>query len=515
MTTTAIATDPTGTRRIRPGLTLVLVCAAMFMLLLDMTIVTGALAAIQHDLRASLSSLQWVVDAYTLPVAGLLLTSATLGDRIGRRRLYLVGMAAFTVASAGCALVENMVMLNLVRAAQGVGAVLLFGVGLPLVAAAFPDARRRAGAIGAFGAIMAAATAVGPLIGGALVDGPGWRWIFLLNVPIGVAAWLVGRVVLVESRAARARAADWPGTALLSGALLALVLGLIESNTRGWGSFLVVGLVVLSAVLLAGFVARERVASAPMLDLSLLRRPAFVGPASIAFVGSATLIASTSYIALYFINTLGYTPFQGGLRFLPMTVTAFLAAPVAARLADRMPARWSMPASGALVALGLLLMTGLDGESSWTHLTAGFVVAGVGLGAMSALISQVAIAAVPAEQTGMATGTAHTFRQIGLAAGVAALGSVFAARITSSMTSGLSDLPLPAATRDQVVDAVGSGAGTAVAQHVPPLLGTPVAQAARDATAAGLNLVFVVGAVTATIVTVAAWLIMTLDRRTR
>ena len=515
MTTTAIAARPTGTPKTRPALTLVLVCAAMFMLLLDMTIVTGAMAAIQHDLNASLSSLQWVIDAYTLPVAGLLLTSATLGDRIGRRRFYLVGMAVFALASAGCALASNMLMLNLIRAAQGVGAVLLFGVGLPLIAAAFPDPRRRAGAIGAFGATMAAATAVGPLIGGALVDGPGWRWIFLINVPVGVAAALLGRVALVESRIERARAADWPGTALLSAALLALVLALIESNTQGWGSILVIGLTLGSVALLAGFVARERVAPAPMLDLSLLRRPAFLGPASVAFVGSATLIASTSYIALYFINTLGYSPFQGGLRFLPMTVAAFLAAPPAARLADRMPARWALPASGALVALGLFLMTGLDGSSSWTHLTVGFVLSGIGLGMGSALISQAAIAAVPVEQTGMATGTANTFRQIGLAAGVAALGSVFTARVGSSMTSGLNDLPLPAAAREQLIQAVASGTGSAVAQHVPTMLSTPVAYAARDATASGLNLVFVVGAVTATIITVAAWLMMTLDRRTR
>ena len=487
----------------------------MFMLLLDMTIVTAAMATIQHDLDASLSELQWVVDAYTLPVAALLLTSATLGDRIGRRRLYLVGMAVFTLASAGCALASDMLTLNVIRAVQGIGAVLLFGVGLPLIAAAFPDPKRRAGAIGAFGATLAAATAVGPLIGGALVDGPGWRWIFLINVPVGVAAWVVGRIVLVESRAARARAADWPGTALLSGALLALVLGLIESSSRRWGSVLVIGLMVVSGALLVGFVVRERVAPAPMLDLSLLRRPAFVGPALIAFVGSATLVASTSYIALYFINTLGYTPFQAGLRFLPMTVAAFLAAPPAARFADRIPARWSMPAAGALVAMGLFLMTGLDGASTWTHLTAGFVISGIGLGMSSALISQAAMAAVPVEQTGMATGTANTFRQIGLAAGVAALGSIFTARVSSSMTSGLSGLPLPTAGRDQLVDAVGSGAGAAVAQHVPAVLATPVGHAATEATAAGLNLVFVVGAVTATVITVAAWLMMTLDRRTR
>src|ERR1700712_1419736 len=266
------AASPAGVaHRLRAAWTLVLVCTAMFMLLLDLTIVTAALANIQKGLNSSLSSLQWVVDAYTLPVAGLLLTAATIGDRIGRRRLYLVGMTIFTLASLGCALAGDPLLLNLIRAVQGVGAVMLFGVALPLIAAAFPDPKKRAGAIGAFGATLAAATAVGPLLGGALVDGPGWRWIFLINVPVGLFALIAARFVLTESRAIKARKADWPGTVLLSSSLVALVLGLIESSERGWGSSIVVGLIVASVVLVVGFVAREARTAEPMLDLSLLR----------------------------------------------------------------------------------------------------------------------------------------------------------------------------------------------------------------------------------------------------
>ena len=494
--------------RVRPGWTLVLVCAAMFMLLLDMTIVTAALANIQKDLNSSLGSLQWVVDAYTLPVAGLLLTAATIGDRIGRRRLYMAGMALFTLASLGCALAGDALVLNVIRAVQGFGAVMLFGVGLPLIAAAFPDAKKRAGAIGAFGATLAAATAVGPLLGGALVDGPGWRWIFLINVPVGVAALIGARFVLTESRASRARQADWPGTVLLSSALVALVYGLIRSNSDGWGSVSVIGLMVATAVLLAAFVVREQRAAEPMLDLSLLRRPSFVGPALLALVGSGTLVASTSYIALYFINTLGFTPFQAGLRFLPLTVASFLAAPPAARFGHRIPARYSMPISGALVAIGLATMIGLDASSSWTHLLVGFVISGAGLGMSSALISQAALAAVPIEQAGMATGTANTFRQIGLAAGVAALGSIFTAHVTSSMSAGLGLLPLPADARAQIAAAVGSGAGVQVAAHVPSALSAQVAQAARAATAGGVNSIFVVGAAVAAVVTVISFVMM-------
>ncbi len=517
MESTAVVSPPSSTRagapsarshQVRPGWTLVLVCAAMFMLLLDLTIVTAALANIQKDLDSSLSSLQWVVDAYTLPVAGLLLTAATIGDRIGRRRLYLVGMAIFTLASLGCALAGDALTLNIIRAVQGVGAVMLFGVALPLIAAAFPDAKKRAGAIGAFGATLAAATAVGPLLGGALVDSAGWRWIFLINVPVGLAALVGARFVLIESRATNARKADWPGTVLLSTALVALVLGLIESSERGWGSATVISLLVATVVLLTGFVIREARTPQPMLDLSLLRRPSFLGPALIALITSATLVASTSYVALYFINTLGYTPFQAGLRFLPLTVASFLAAPPAAKFGHLMPTRYSMPLTGALVAIGLASMTGLDASSSWTHLLFGFVVAGVGLGMSSALISQAALAAVPVAQAGMATGTANTFRQVGLAAGVAALGSIFTAHVTSAMGTSLDVLPLPAAANAQLSDAVGSGAGVQVASYVPAALSQGVAEAARAATASGINTIFLVGAVAAAAVTVLAFVMM-------
>ena len=495
-------------QKVRPGWTLALVCAAMFMLLLDMTIVTAALANIQTDLHSSLGSLQWVIDAYTLPVAGLLLTAATIGDRLGRRRLYMIGMAPFTLASLGCAVAANALELNILRAVQGLGAVMLFGVGLPLIAAAFPDARKRASAIGAFGATLAAATAVGPLLGGALVDGPGWRWIFLINVPVGVAALIGSRFVLTESTAAKARTADWPGTVLLSGSLFALVYGLIRSNGDGWGSASVISLMVATVVLLGVFVVREQRTAEPMLDLSLLRRPSFLGPALIALISSATLVASTSYVALYFINTLGYTPFQAGLRFLPLTIASFLAAPPAAQFGHRLASRYSMPLSGALVAIGLFWMTGLTAASSWNHLLVGFVISGLGLGMSSALISQAALAAVPMSQAGMATGTANTFRQIGLAAGVAALGSIFTAHVTSSMSVSLRSLQLPAATREQLADAVGSGAGVQVASRVPASVRTAVTQAARAATAGGINTVFMVGAVAAATITLLAFVMM-------
>ena len=434
------------TRR-NPGWTLAIVCVATFMLLLDLTIVTVALSDIQADFNSDLGSLQWVIDAYTLPLAGLLLTAATLGDRLGGRRIFLIGMGLFTAGSLACALAWSPLVLDLTRAMQGMGGALLFGVGLPLIAAAFPETRARAGAIGVFGATLAAATAVGPLVGGALVDGPGWRWIFLINVPLGAVALAAGWLRLTESRAAVARTADWPGTVLLTAGLLLLLLALIRGNDDGWGSTRIVTLFIVAGIMLAGFLVREATASEPMLDLRLFRRPAFAGVSVAAFAISGTLVACTSYLGLYLVNTLGYSPFDAGLRFLPLTVASFVVAPIVARLVDRVPPRFTVGGSLAFAAIGMWMAGRLDGDSRWTVLLAGFIVAGIGLGAASASTSQAALSAVDHTRAGMATGAVNTMRQVGVAAGVAVLGAVFQQRASDEMSRRLADAPL---SRDQV-----------------------------------------------------------------
>lgn len=252
-----------------------MVCTATFMLLLDLTVVFVALGRIQQDFHSDLGSLQWVVDAYTLPLAGLLLTAGTLGDRFGRRRVFLVGMTLFVAGSIGCALAWSPLALDLTRAVQGVGGALLFGVALPLLGEAFPEPRERAGAIGAFGATMAAATAVGPLVGGALVEGPGWRWIFVINVPIGVAALIAGRLRLRESRAATVRRTDVPGAVLLVAGLFALLLAIIRGNDEGWTSAPILALFAAAALLLAALLVRQARAAEPMLDVRLFARDPF------------------------------------------------------------------------------------------------------------------------------------------------------------------------------------------------------------------------------------------------
>jgi EmrB/QacA subfamily drug resistance transporter len=478
------------------------------MLLLDVTVVAVALSNIQADFGSDLGSLQWVVDAYTLPLAGLLLTAATLGDRIGRRKIFLAGMALFTLGSLACALAWSPVILDLTRAAQGIGGALLFGVGLPMVGAAFPEAKARAAAIGAFGATLAGATAVGPLVGGALVDGPGWRWIFLINVPIGVAALVAGWLRLAESRVASARAADWPGTALLTAGLLALLLALIRGNADGWRSATILGLFAVAAVLLAGFVVREASAAEPMLDLRLFRSASFTGVSLGAWAVSATLVGATSYLGLYLVNTLDYSPFQAGLRFLPLTVASFVAAPIVARLVDRVPPRVTVGGGLALSAIGMMLAGQLHGDSRWTALLAGFVVAGLGLGMANASMSQAALSAVDHTRAGMATGTVNTMRQIGVAAGVAVLGAVFQHRATGDMTRQLNSARVPHAQASAIADAVGSGAGIRVADAAPAALRPALAAAARAATASALNEILIGGAIVCGIAALVALIVV-------
>jgi MFS family permease len=362
--------------------------------------------------------------------------------------------------------------------------------------------------VGAFGATLAGATAVGPLVGGALVDGPGWRWIFLVNVPIGLAALIAGWLRLAESRSAAARAADWPGTALLTGGLLTLLLALIRGNADGWRSAEILGLFAAAAVLLAGFIVREASAAEPMLDLRLFRRASFTGISLGAWALSATLIGATSYLALYMVNTLDYSPFQAGLRFLPLTVASFLAAPIVARLVDRVPPRFTVGGGLALSAIGMWLAGHLHGDSRWTALLAGFIVAGLGLGMANASMSQAALAAVDHSRAGMATGAVNTMRQIGVAAGVAILGAVFQHRATADMAQRLADAGVPRGQAAPIADAVGQGAGVRVTDAAPPAVRSALAVAARAATAGAINEILIGGAIAAGVAALVALIVV-------
>ncbi len=494
--------------RPRQRWTLALVCAAVFMLLLDVTVVAVALASIGESLHSDLAGLQWVVDAYVLPLASVVLTAATVADKIGRRRVFAAGMAVFTLGSLGCALTQTTMQLDMLRAVQGFGGAMLFGVALPLIAGAFPAGAARAHAMGVFGATVVAATAIGPVLGGLLVTTGGWRWVFLINVPVGVACLVLGRHRLFDSRTAAPKPIDWAGTVLLVAFLVSALLGLIRGGDDGWGSARVVGLFGAAVVLLVAFLVREAAATHPMLRLRLFRRPAFTGIMIASFTVEAALVAATNYLGIYCMNGLGYRPLTGGLMFLPLTAVGFVCAPLAARLVGRVPDRWLIGGSLALIAIGMAMMTGLTGGSHWTHLIPGFVVAGAGLGVSSSTISNAALATVGPEEAAVAAGSSNTFRKFGNSVGVAVLGVVFAHAITGRAADRLTALPGMSGHVAALEKALGSGAGITVADSVPAPLRVPVQAIARDSIAAGVNTMLTVGAVAAGIAAVLVVLLL-------
>jgi EmrB/QacA subfamily drug resistance transporter len=382
-------------------------------------------------------------------------------------------------------------MLTLARAVQGIGGAMLFATSLALLANSF-SGRERGTAFGIWGATIGGAVAIGPLVGGVLTDSLGWQWIFLVNVPIGVAAVFVTVAKVNESKDPRPSGVDWIGAATFSGALFMFVFALIRGNDEGWSSTLIVSLLVGSVVLLVGFVAIELRRENPMLDLTLLRKPTFAGASIVAFAMSASLFAMFLYIVLYIQNVLGLTPLQAGVRFLPLSLVSFFVAPLAGRLSSRLPARLLLGGGLILVGAGLLLMSGVSDSSDWTALLPGFLVAGAGVGVVNPNLAQAAIAVVEPRQSGMASGINSTFRQVGIATGIAALGAIFQSRVQHKVMDALTGTPL-AGHASQIAHAVASGGGRGALGSGSPQTQALVQHAARHAFVSGLDELFVIG----------------------
>jgi EmrB/QacA subfamily drug resistance transporter len=489
--------------------TLIAVSVATFMLLLDITVVNVALPAIREDLDAGFTDLQWVVDAYALTLAALVLTAGSLADRLGRRRVFAAGLAIFSLASLLCALAPDPTFLNLARALQGVGGAVMFAVSLALIAQEFPAGRERGMAMGIYGATIGVAVAIGPLVGGALTDSLGWESIFYLNVPIGLAALAVTQRKLRESRDPTATRVDWPGVVAFSGALFVLVLALLRGNVYGWGSILIVSLFAGSAALLVAFVAVERRVDKPMLPLALFKRRTFVGVQLAAFTLSSSMFALFLYLTLYLQNYLGHSPLEAGVRYLPITVASFFVAPVAGALLSRVDARLMLSVGLAGVGAGLLLMGGIEAGSAWTTLLGGFLVAGAAIGLLNPVIADVALSVVPKEQSGMASGINDTFRQVGIAVGIAVWGAIFvgrgadkAAEVTAGTAAASGQRPR------ELVEAASSGSLDQALVGVPPQARETLSDAAREGFLTGLNDVLTLAALIAFIgAALALWLV--------
>ncbi len=405
--------------------TVVVACLAVTMLMLDISVVNTALSDIASSLDTSLTGLQWVIDAYTLPLAATVLTAGALADRNGRRRLFLGGLSLFVLASAACATSGSIEALVASRAIQGLGAAVMFATALALIAQVSPTPESRNKALAAFGASIGIAFAIGPFVGGGLTELFGWRAIFWINVPVGLACLYIAWSRVAEGRDEHAREVDWPGQVALIGGMFLLVFGLLRGNEEGWGSAEIVASLGAAAVLLAAFVTIQARSSTPMLPLHLLKRRRFAAP-QIAVTGiSASFFALFLYITLYMQGVLGLSPIETGLAYLPGTGLMFIVAGAAAQLMGRIsPARLTVVGL-LLIAVGLALIPFLAHvDSKWTALLAPTLIASLGTGLFNPAASELALQALPENQSGLASGANDLFRQTGVAVGIAVLGTL-------------------------------------------------------------------------------------------
>jgi EmrB/QacA subfamily drug resistance transporter len=488
--------------------TLIAVCTAIFMLLLDITVVNVALPDIQRALHSSFSDLQWVVDAYSLTLAAFLLTAGVVGDMYGRRIVFAVGLAVFSLASLTCGLSTDSLMLNLSRAVQGVGGAIMFATSLALIAQAF-QGKDRGTAFGIFWAVTGGAVAVGPLVGGAITSAIGWRWIFFVNVPIGAVAIIITLAKIAESRDPSTRRIDWIGFVSFSLGLFILVFALVRGNDDGWSSTTIVSLFVASAVLMVIFFVNEVKTKDPMLRLDLFRKPAVVGVSMVAFAMSASIFAMFLYLTLYIQDDLGYGPLQAGLRFLPLTLLAFLVAPFAGRATVRIKSRYLLGIGMLLITGGLLLMTTISVDSAWTVLLPGFIIGGFGIGMVNPVLASASISVVEPRQSGMASGTNNTFRQVGIATGIAVLGAVFQSQIVSHTSAALRETSIGRIVLHQggpgLAAAMTAGEVRQTLPHVPAAARSTLLQAYKVGFASSMDHLMVIGAIVAFIGMVGAF----------
>jgi EmrB/QacA subfamily drug resistance transporter len=415
--------------------TLAAVAFGLFMIMLDNTVVNVALPSIERDLHVSISSLEWVVTAYALTFAALLITGGKLGDLLGRRRIFIVGIAIFTLSSLACGLAPTSGFLIGARAVQGVGAALMNPASLSIITATFPP-RQRGQAIGIWAGVSAMALAIGPLVGGLIVDNINWNWIFFINVPVGVAGIIVSQLVIKESRdTSHEQSIDLPGLITSSAGLFALTYALIEGNRHGWTSPEIIGLFAGAAALLVAFVLLERYQRLPMLDLELFRIGSFTGSNLVAMLVSLGMFGVFFFVSLYIQNILGWSPTKAGASFLPMTILIILVAPIAGKMSDRIGSRWLMGGGMTLVSISLLFYQRVGLHSTFWTLLPAMLLGGVGMAMTMSPMTAAAMGSVPVDKAGVGSGVLNSFRQLGGSLGIALMGAILASYVTASPRS--------------------------------------------------------------------------------
>jgi DHA2 family methylenomycin A resistance protein-like MFS transporter len=423
---------------------LVVMCVGYFLVLLDVTIVSVALPTIGASLRAGVSGLQWVVDGYAIALASLMLAGGTIGDLHGHKRVVLTGLALFGVASVGCGVAPGTAVLVAARVVQGVGAALLLPGTLAVIANAFPERRERARAIGVWAGIGSAALPAGPLLGGALVDGIGWRAVFVINAPIVVAAFAVALRIVRESTDPQGRHLDAPGVALGGLTLAATTFAFIQAGHGGAGAAVATA-VVAALALLAAFLAVERSRRDPMLPLSLFRRRDFSTANAVAGAMNLGSLGMLFVLTLYLQRVQGRSALEAGLAMIPLFAPLTLLAPLAGRLTARIGARLPMAAGLLLAAVGIALLTGVHADSSFAALLPGLLLWGIGLGVLTPAVVAAAVGAVPGDRAGLGSAVNNTARQAGGAIGIAAFGALAGTPSAPGFIGGLHTVALIAA----------------------------------------------------------------------
>ncbi|MHB8692293.1 MAG: MFS transporter [Solirubrobacteraceae bacterium] len=479
-------------------------CFALFMVMLDNTVVNVALPSIQRDLHASLSALEWTVNAYTLTFAVLLVTGGRLGDIFGRRKMFLFGVVVFGLSSALIGFSPNDTTLVAFRALQGIGAAFMMPATLSIITQTFPP-EQRGMAIGTWAGVSALALAIGPVVGGLLVQQVSWRAIFFINPPVAVGAVAVALFATKDSRDETVgRSVDFAGIASLTIGLTALVLALVEGNTWHWGSPGVIVLFVAAAIGLGAFIPIEQRVANPMIDFSFFRSRTSLGANLVALIVSFAMFSQFFFITLYLQNVLHYSPLQTGIRFLPSTVVIIMMGPIAGRLADRIGSRPLITLGLLFVAAALAIQSQMTIHTGYGLILPGFILMGMGMGLVMSPMSTAAMNAVDKTKAGAASGVLSMFRMVGGTFGVAIMGALVTVIGRSQLDQNLPQLP--AATRGRIADSLGAGGG--LHGHVPAQVAAAVKQAFVSALGTGLT-------VTASIAVAGSVIAFALIRRSR
>ena len=471
----------------RKWLPLVATCLGSFMLLIDVTIVNVALPDMSRDLSSSFTSLQWVIDAYGLALAALLLAFGSVADRLGHRRTYVFGLIVFAVASVVCGFAIDPTMLVTARAAQGVGGAAMFATTFALINNSY-SGRDRGTAYGVWGAVSGAAAAVGPVLGGVLTEGISWRWIFFVNAPIGAATIALTLAVIPIVGARGGKRLDVVGTAAFTLAAAALTFGFTRSADSGWASKTVIVSLAVTVVALIAFLVREAHIETPLIELSLFRRPVFVGVVSAALVMSFSAFAVITYTTIWTQGLLGLSPIESGLVAVPLPVLSSTVSIISGRFMHRVPRRLSIGGGLFVIGVGSLLTALLlTNGASWPVLIPGLAITGLGCGLSVPPMSSAATESIGDERAGIASGAVNTARQLGQALGIALLGTLVASAATSSLRSR--GVPDPSSTSQALVG--GGGVGRILA-NAPAATRDHLEQALHAAFASGLRLSYIV-----------------------